>query len=86
MREQKSRTSASMRFTARGVKTRDRRARWKVWNGGSSKMNRPGGIAACSMITSSTAPLPEMKVSRSTSMRSTSSKRLTAKNPCSSLW
>ena len=39
---QNSRTSSSIWLTARGVNTRESRARWKVWNGGSSKMNSPG--------------------------------------------
>ena len=49
-----------------------------VWVGGSSKITTPGGISMSALISSRIPPRPEMKVSRSTSPRSTSSYRLTA--------
>ena len=42
LRAQNSRTLGSMAAILRGVKTRDRRPRWRSWSGGSSKMIEPG--------------------------------------------
>ena len=67
-----SRIFGSRAATFFGVNTRDRRLRWIVCVGGSSKMTTPGGISMSALMISRTAPRPEMKVSRSTAPRSTS--------------
>ena len=57
---QNSRIFGSSSATRRGVKARDKRRRWMVWVGGSSKMMTPGGIAMSALISSMIPPLPEM--------------------------
>ena len=68
-----SRIFGSRAATFFGVNTRDRRLRWMVWVGGSSKMTTPGGISMSALMSSRIPPRPEMNVSRSTAARSTSS-------------
>ena len=75
---QNSRTFGSRASIFLGVKTRESRPRWAVCWGGSSKMTMPGGNSMSALMNSSTAPLAELKVSRSTRPRWTSSNRLTA--------
>ena len=57
---QNSRIFGSSSATRRGVKARDRRRRWMVWVGGSSKMMTPGGMSMSALMTSRMAPFPEM--------------------------
>ena len=75
---QNSRIFGSSAATFFGVNTRDRRLRWMVCVGGSSKISTPGGISMSALMSSRMPPRPEMNVSRSTRPRSTSSKRLSA--------
>ena len=73
VRRQNSRTLGSIASMAFGVNTRDMRLRCTSCAGGSSMRIDPGGISMPARIISSVEPLPERKVSQSTSAFSTSS-------------
>ncbi len=78
VRVQNSRTFGSIASMDFGVNTRDIRLRWTSCAGGSSMRIEPGGISMPDRIISSVEPLPDRKVSQSTSAFSTSSYRVSA--------
>ena len=69
----KSRICCSSADTRFGVNARESSLRWSVCAGGSSKINVPGGCSTSALMSSSTLPLPLMKVSLSFSACSMSS-------------
>ena len=64
------------RGTRRGVNTRDSKARWMSWIGGSSIISVPGGISMPALMTSRIGPRAEENVLQSVSAASMSAWRL----------